>query len=195
MFNISEVDKNAKYYKFAELNKPYNNGKSFETGKILIADSPVDLQATEISKIGGFCISDYEHIFRWVIRGSYLCEVKIPEDSRIYKTESENGVYVANRIILTNPIKMSDELATKLYEHSNLSEISYFRAMAACTIQGYINTAKKVFDEQINKNNIGIAISEFKLFCKRREEEYNVEVFNLDNVKFILDKFNNFKKN
>ncbi len=55
--------------------------------------------------MGGFCITTYDYVFRWLIRGDTLCEVKIPEDSKIYKTTSNNGIYISEKIILTNPKK------------------------------------------------------------------------------------------
>ncbi len=192
MFNLQEADKNAKYYKITQLNTPYSNGKMFVEGKVAVADKKINSSAEEASELGGFCISDYEHIFRWVIRGNYLCEVIIPDDTIIYKTESENGIYVSDKIILTNPLKMNDELATKLYKSSNLPEKSYFMAMTACCIQGYLKTAEKVFQDKVNKDNYEIALQEFKSFCKRREEEYGVPVFSLESIKALLNKFNIF---
>ena len=82
--------------------------------------------------MGGFCISTYEYIFRWLIRGDTLCEVKIPEDSKIYKTGSDNGIYLSDKIILTNPKKIDDNFAMELYLNSKLPERSYFIAIAVC---------------------------------------------------------------
>ena len=191
---LIEVDKTKTYYKIVQINTPYRDGKKFTIGEVSIATQKVNLQAADPKDIGGFCISDNEHIFRWIIRGDYLCEVKIPEDSKIYKTESENGIYVSNKILLTNPVKMTDEVALKLYNISNLPESSYFRALAACCIKGYINTAEKVFSEKINKNNLNIALQEFEAFCRRREEEYDIETFNLESVKLILNRMNKLKE-
>ena len=42
-------------------------------------------------------------------------------------------------MILTNPKKIDDRFAMELYKVSTLNEISYFRAMTACAICGYIN--------------------------------------------------------
>ncbi len=190
---FKRVNNKDKYYKFVELNIPYRNGKCFIENEILISDKKINLNATDRKEIGGFCISDYEHIFRWVIRGSYLCEVIIPEESIIYKTDSDNGIYISEKIILVNPIKMNDEIALELYNHSKLNDISYFRALAACTAQGYINTAKTIIKDKININNVNIALEEFYSFCKAREEEYNIEVSKLENVKLILYELENIK--
>ena len=73
-----EADKNDKYYRVIQTIKEYSDGRRFPLNKIVVADNKVDLNATDITKMGGFCISSYEYIFRWLVRGDTLCEVKIP---------------------------------------------------------------------------------------------------------------------
>lgn len=188
MINFNEVNKENTYYKIIQMSSKYRDGRSFPIDEVVIADKKVNLNATTPNEMGGFCVSDYEHIFRWLIRGDTLCKVKIPENSHIYKTESNNGIYIADRIILTNPIPVDDNLAIKLYNNSALPENSYFRALAACSIKGYNNTALKVLNEKVNKHNINEAIHEFESFCMRREEEYNIKIFELDLVRIIHNK-------
>lgn len=193
-FFENEVDRNNKYYKVVQLSKMYRNGKEFPINKVIFSDKKINLKATDKSDIGGFYISTYEFIFRWLIRGDTLCEVIIPEDSKVYKTTSENGIYVSDKIILTNPIKIDDNFAMKLYNASNLSEISYFKAMTACAINGYINTAIKVLNDKVNKENIDIAISEFENFCKRREEEHFMSnVLSIETVSKFYEKLKQIK--
>ena len=139
--------------------------------------------------MGGFCISTYEYIFRWLVRGDTLCKAKIPENSKIYKTRSDNGIYLSDKIILTNPKKSDDNFAMELYLNSKLPEKSYFISIAVCSICGYINTALKVCEDKVNNENIDIVIQEFEAFCKRREEEkYITNCFSLETVKIIYDK-------
>ncbi len=184
-----EADRNKKYYRVIQTIKEYDDGRRFPIDKLVESDNKVDLNATMKSEIGGFCISTYEYIFRWLIRGDTLCEVKIPKDTKIYKTVSENGIYVSEKIILTNPQIINDNFAMKLYEKSKLPEISYFKAMTACAICGYINTALKVCEDKVNKKNVDIAISELENFCLRRKDEnYENDFLKENNVKKIYDK-------
>jgi hypothetical protein len=85
------------------------------------------------------------------------------------------------KIILTNPQKIDDDFAMKLYLKSNLPEVSYFKAMTACAICGYINTALKVCEDKVTKDNVDIAIIELDEFCRRKNEEkliYDVSAIN-----------------
>lgn len=184
-----KADKSKKYYRFIKTDLKYSDGRQFPINEVVISDKKVNLNATDRNEIGGFYISTIEYIFRWIIRGDTLCEVIIPDDSKIYKTTSENGIYVSDKIILKNPIKMNEEEAEKLYLKSNLPEISYFKALAACAICGYIDTAMKVIGDKVNKENVDIAIKEIDDFCKRRNNE-NMITGNVaeDGIKKVYDK-------
>ena len=191
-----EADKNEKYYRVIHTVKEYDDGRRFPINEIIMSDIKVDLNATDITQMGGFCISTYEYIFRWLIRGDTLCEVEIPEDSKIYKTGSDNGIYLSDKIILKNPRKIDDDFAMELYLNSSLPEKSYFICIAVCAICGYINTALRVCEDKVNKENVDIAIYEFEEFCKRKEEEnYIKNCFEIENVKILFDKLKQIKLN
>jgi len=154
--------------------KKYEEQEQFVLNKTIVANKKINLDADDRNEIGGFYISSAEYIFRWLIRGDTLCEVKIPDGEKIYKTTSNNGIFVANKIILTNPQKVDDVLAMKLYKNSRLPEISYFYAMTACAIRGYMKTAMKVVEDKVNKENVNIAIHECEKFYNLRKAEYLV---------------------
>ena len=191
-----EADKNGKYYRVIQTIKEYSDGRRFPLNEIVVADNKVDLNATDRTKMGGFCISSYEYIFRWLIRGDTLCEVKIPEDTKIYKTVSDNGIYIADKIILTNPKKIDDDFAMNLYKVSTLPEISYFKAMTACSICGYINTAIQVCNDKVNKENVDIAITELEDFCKRRDDEKYIDnPLAKESVQILYNRLKEIKNN
>ena len=184
-----EADKNKKYYRVIQTKKAYRDGKKFPIDEVVISDKKIDLNAKESLKMGGFCVSTYNCSFRWLIRGDTLCEVIIPQDSEFYKTVSKDEVYVCNKMILTNPKKIDDDFAMELYKASTLNETSFFIAMTACAICGYINTALKVCEDRVNSQNVSTAISEFESFCKRREEEkYVKNPLEVENVKILYYK-------
>lgn len=191
-----EADKNKKYYRVIQTIKEYRDGKRFPINEMVVADKKIDLNANESIEMGGFCVSTYNYAFRWLIRGDTLCEAIILEDSKFYKTVSDNDVYVCEKMILTNPKKIDDNFAMELYKVSTLNEISYFRAMTACAICGYVNTALKVCEDRVNTQNISFAISEFEAFCKRREEEhYEKNILEIESVKIIYDKLKEIQNN
>lgn len=126
-----------------------------------LADSPKEM--------GGFNFSTEEKIFRFLVRGDTLYEVELPVDSEIVSVESisaPNGVFRSNKIVLKNPCLVTDEVAMRLYEKSNLPEKSYFKALAGCAVRGYLKTAKKVIADKVNSTNIDLAIEEFLDFTR-----------------------------
>lgn len=192
-----EADKNGKYYKCIQTKKEYQDGRRFPMNEIVECDNKINLEATDINQMGGFCLSTDECIFRWLVRGDTLCEVIIPENEKIYKTASENGIYLAEKIVLKNPQKMNDDLAMKLYLNSKLPTESYFRAMTACAICGYMNTAFRVCEDKVNQENREKAILEFEGFCQRRTKEKMMEddlaKQNVDKLYKRLKNIKNFK--
>lgn len=192
---VGEADCQNKYYKFIQTKKKYADGKEFPIDEIVEASRPVNLEAENPIDMGGFCVSIYENAFRWVVRGDTLCEVLIPEGEKIYTTGSDNGIYIAQKIILTNPKKVDDEFAMQLYLNSKLPEKSYFLAMTACAICGYIKTALQVCLDKVNSENVEIAITELDDFCKRRmEEKYIENASEIETIKILRNKLLEIKK-
>lgn len=126
-------------------------------------------EANNPKEMGGFNFSTEDKILRWLIRGDTLYDVKVPEDAEVIEVESisaPHGVFRSNKIILSNPIKMTDQIAMDLYIKSNLPEKSYYKSLAGLAIRGYINTAKKLIDDRINKNNIDLVFEEINDFVR-----------------------------
>lgn len=151
-------------------------------------------QESDPSKMGGFNYSVENKILRWLVRGDTLYDVKIPIGAEIKECKSESaphGVFRTNKIILSNPRPVTDEIAMKLYKKSELPEKSYFKAMAGCAIRGHIKTATKIFEDKVTEENVLLAISEFEDFYKDSNGIFNEK--NLDNnSKEIYDKFKQF---
>ena len=191
-----EADKNIKFYRVIQTVKEYSDGRRFPIDEIVVADKKINFNAEQQIDMGGFCVSTFDYIFRWLIRGDTLCEVIIPENEKIYKTISENGIYIAEKIILTNPKKIDDNFATELYLNSNLPEVSYFKAMTACAICGYIKTALRVCEDKVNKDNVDTAIIELEEFCKRRSDEKFIDDMSaISLVQILKNKLLNIKNN
>lgn len=151
----------------------------------------------DAKEIGGFNFSVEEKILRWLVRGDTLYDVTIPKDTEVYDCDSPSaphGVFRSNRIIINNPRPMTDEIAMIFYNKSILPEKSYFKAMAGCCVRGYINTAIKIFEDKVNKDNIKLAFSEFKDFITPNNKEDFSEEYLGENTKKIYDMFMNFEK-
>lgn len=145
-------------------------------------------------EMGGFNFSVEDKIIRWLVRGDTIYDVEIPEGVEVIECESistPNGVFRSNKIIITNPRKVTDEIAMDLYLKSNIPEKSYYKSLAGLAIRGHINTCKKLISDRVNKDNIDLVLSEINDFVRPEDVTGggNREVYN--EVMDILNKIKN----
>ena len=136
------------------------------------ADNPKDM--------GGFNFSTEDKILRWLVRGDTLYDVEFPDDAEIIdvpNNSAPHGVFRTNKIIITNPRKVTDEIAMDLYKKSNLPEKSYFKALAGLAVRGYWETCKQVINDKITEENKELAINEIKDFIKPTENQENLKLY------------------
>lgn len=141
---------------------------TYKINEINIADNWNPL-ATNPTEMGGFNFSTEDKILRWLVRGDTIYDVTIPEGAEVIECENKstpNGAFRSNKIILSNPRKVTDEMALEFYLKSDLPELSYYKALAGLAIRGHKNTCMKLIEDKINKENIEVVISEINDFIK-----------------------------
>lgn len=150
----------------------------------------------EPKEMGGFNFSTEDKILRWLVRGDTIYDVKIPDDAEVIDCPSESaphGVFRSNKIVLTNPRPVTDELAMDFYLKSDLPEKSYYKSLAGVAIRGYRNTSLKIIEDRVNKDNIDLVLSEIGDFVTPYQSsgtaENGVEVYNE-----VMSMLNNIKK-
>ena len=163
-----------------------NKGVNFEykINEVNIADT-WNPQASDPKDFGGFNFSTEDKILRWLVRGDTIYDVEIPDDAEIIDCPSESaphGVFRSNKILLTNPRPMTDELAMNFYLKSDLPEKSYYKSLAGVAIRGYRNTSLKIIEDKVNKDNIDLVLSEINDFVTPYQSsgtaENGIEVYN-----------------
>ena len=164
--NVSSADENL-IYKIDEVNVSRNF-------------NPL---AKDAKEMGGFNFSTLDKILRWLVRGDTLYDVSFPDDAEIIGIDSKaapNGVLRTNKIIISNPRKVDDDLAMYLYEKSNLPEESYYKSLAGLMIRGHYNTSLRLIRDRINKNNIKDTLNEINNFYVPSDDDKraNMEVYN-----------------
>lgn len=149
----------------------------YKIGEVNIAEN-WNPQATDPKEMGGFNFSVEDKIIRWLFRGDTIYDVEIPEDAEIIDVPhpaTPHGVFRANKIIISNPRKVTDEMAMEFYKKSTIPEKTYYKAMVGCAIRGYMNTAVQILNDKVNGENIDLVLEEFEDFCKNKENgKFNV---------------------
>ncbi len=185
-----------KYLKWAYGNNVGNKeNETFKEGEVMVSDvwNPT---TTDWNKQGGFNFTNEENALRWIARGDTLYDVKIPDGEEVinvpnYKTP--NGIYRANKIILTNPRVADDKMTLDLYKKSNMPEKTYFESIAALAMRGCYETALEIIKDKVSEDNIDIVIEEYNNFLKPWHEGYiNYDVYN--KVKENLEEIKNRNK-
>ena len=155
-----------KYLKWIFANNP--DGKKYNINEITVCDT-WDPSNPDWDKRGGFNFSTEQSILRWISRGDTLYEVTLPEDAEVLKVENSktpDGIYVANKIIIKNPIPLSDSLTMELYEKSDIPEQTYFETIGALAISGCYETCLRIIREKVNLDNIDLALEKYLDFIK-----------------------------
>ena len=137
----------SKYLKVINGTISHANGFEYKINEVNIAQK-WDPKANTPEEMGGFNFSTENKILRWVIRGDTLYDVKLPEDAEMIEVESisaPHGVFRSNKIIVSNPRKLTPDLVMDLYLKSDLPEKSYFQCLSFLSLRNFNNVCNYLY--------------------------------------------------
>ena len=102
-----------------------NKEFEYKIGEVNIANN-WNLTANSGKEFGGFNFATEDKILRWLHRGDTIYDVEVPKDAEIVKIEGATTIYRADKIIISNPRPITDEIALEFYKKSNIPEVAYF---------------------------------------------------------------------
>ena len=142
------------------------SGQEFKLNEVITAElwNPKEL---EPEKMGGFNFSKEDKILRYIFRGDTIYDVIIPDDAEVIAVDEGKGIYRANKIIVTNPRKITEDMVIDIYKKSTLPMERYFQCIYCLLFRKYINASKYIIKDIVNKNNVDAAIKEFENFVAR----------------------------
>lgn len=158
-----------KYVRVMDGLKSNAGGFEYKLGEVNIANN-WNPSAKNGKDFGGFNYASEECILRWLHRGTYLYDVTIPEDAENIKLEGATVIYRTNKIIISNPRKVDDDMALHFYKISNIPEKSYYKALAAVSVKEYKNTALAILNDKVNKDNIDEVLEDWNDFINHKEK-------------------------
>ena len=164
----------------------HKENQKFEIGKAITCDmwNPT---SSNWDERGGFNFTNEECALRWMSRGDTLYEVEIPSDGEVLEVKNDKtpgGIIVANKIILKNPIPISEELLIDFYAKSKLPLSTYFECVGILASRGYYDLALTIIKDKVDMDNIDLALDEFNSSIKPWHE-VNYDCYN--KVKEILE--------
>lgn len=142
-------------------------------------------------KMGGFNFSTEDKILRWLHRGDTIYDVVLPEDAEVVFRDEEKGIWLTNKIIVTNPRIISDELAIELYNKTTLSNKIIAECLQTLLWKNRMEVVKYIIKDRVNKENIDEFINEFENYVKK-SDEFNYEELGEDS-KIVYDMLKQIK--
>ena len=124
-------------------------------------------------EMGGFNFSTADKILRWLHRGDTIYDVTIPDGAEVILCDEDKGVYRANKIIVSNPRKITDEMVIEFYKINTLPSKVIYQCLVTLLYKNRINISKYIIHDYINKENIKEAITEFQNYVSKENFEYS----------------------
>lgn len=146
----------SKYVRVMDNNVSNESGLEFKIGEV-VESRDWDPFALERDDIKGICFSNEENILRWIRRGDTLYDVEVPFDGQIKQvpgTFTPNGLFRANKVIVSNPRVLTDDLCLELYFKSDMPEDTYPDVLAILAIKGFNKTCMQLIKDRVRDNNV-----------------------------------------
>ena len=150
-------------------------GFAYKINEVNVSDN-WNPKADEAKEMGGFSFSSDDKILRWLLRGNTIYDVEIPIDADVLEVESmsaPHGVFRTNKIILSNPRRLNEEIVMDLYLKSDLPLNSYFQCLTFLSIDGYLDVCRKIIIDKVTDNNVKEAYRVFSTFFDLEEKDKN----------------------
>jgi hypothetical protein len=172
-----------KYLKLVDGLKSNANGFEYKIGEVNVAET-WNPETFDPVLMGGFSFSTDTKILRWIHRGDTIYDVKVPKGAQLIDCPSPNcphGVFRSNKIIITNPRKVTEDMVMKFYKKSDLPEKTYYQCIVVLLYRHYINVAKQIIKDKVNKDNINDCINEFERFVTDKHDGID-HIFHYDDL-------------
>ena len=161
-----------KYVRVLDGTKSNAGEFTYKIDEVNIADN-WDPSTREPEQMGGFNFGTEDKILRWLHRGDTLYDVIIPDDAEVIMCDQEKGVYRTNKIIITNPRKVTDELVIDLYKKTTLSDKIIAQVLVTLLWKERMNVVKYIIKDRVTPTNVGEIIKEYENYVGDGKFSYN----------------------
>ena len=173
---FEEYQKKHKFVRVMDGTKSNEGGFDYKIDEINIS-SDWNPNETDREKVGGFNFSTEDKILRWLHRGDTIYDVIIPEDAEVVELDEEKGIWRTNKIIVTNPREITDEIVMEIYKETTLSNKILAQCLQTLLWKNRMHISKYIINDRVNKSNVDEFISEFENHidnlhpCKEKQDD------------------------
>jgi hypothetical protein len=154
----------SKYVRVMDGLKSNAGGFEYKLDEVNISEK-WDTSTLEPEKMGGFNFGTEDKILRWLHRGDTVYDVLIPEDAEVILCDSEKGIYRSNKIIVTNPRIITDEMVLYFYKITTLSNKILAECLVTLLWKNRIDVSKYIIKDRVNSENIDEFLYEFERYA------------------------------
>ncbi len=175
----------AKYVRVMDGLKSNAGGFEYKLNEVNIANK-WNPSASNPKEMGGFNFGTEDKILRWLHRGDTIYDVIIPDDAEVKTVDDEKGIYRSNKIIVTNPRRITDEMVIELYKRCTLSDKIIAQCLLTLIWKNRINISKYIIKDRVNSDNVDEILNEFVNYAgnENLSFESTQEIYNeLKNIK------------
>ena len=169
-----------KYVKVMDGLKSNAGGFEYKLGEINISEK-WNPDKSDPGEMGGFNFSSTDKILRWLHRGDTIYDVIVPRDAELVNVDKEKGIYRANKIIVTNPRKITDDMVIELYKKTTLSNKIIAQCLLTLIWKNRLEISKYIIKDRVNLDNVNEILEEFvsyagddNLAFESTQEIYNI---------------------
>ena len=169
-----------KYVRVMDGLKSNAGGFNYKLDEINISEK-WDTSTLDPEKMGGFNFGTEDKILRWLHRGDTIYDVIVPDDAEVILCDEEKGIYRSNKIIVTNPRTITDELVLDLYKKTTLSDKIIAQCLVTLLWKKRKEISKFIINDRVNKDNIDDILNEFTTYAgeDNLNSESGKEIYNL----------------
>ena len=169
-----------KYVRVMDGLKSNAGGFEYKLDEINVSEK-WDTTTLDPEKMGGFNFGTEDKILRWLHRGDTIYDVIIPENTELILCDEEKGIYRSNKMIVTNPRIITDELVMELYKKTTLSNKIIAQCLVTLLWKSRKEIVKYIIKDRVNLNNIEEILNEFiryagedNLYSESGKEIYDI---------------------
>lgn len=175
-----------KYVRVMDGLKSNASGFEYKLNEVNVSEK-WDTSTLDPEKMGGFNFGTEDKILRWLHRGDTIYDVIIPDDAEVVLCNEEKGIYRSNKIIVTNPRPITNDLVMELYNKTTLSDKIIAHCLVTLLWKNRKEISKYIIKDRINKNNVDEILKEFEWFiANKNNKEFKYDEL-WDDAKEIYD--------
>ena len=169
-----------KYVRVMDGVKSNAGGFDYKIDEVNVA-SNWNPKADNPEEFGGFNFGVEDKILRWLHRGDTLYDVIVPDDAEIVLVDEEKSVYRSNKIIVTNPRCITDDMVLELYSKNTLSNKIIAQCLLTLIWKNRLDISKYIIKDRVDLNNVDEILEEFVNYAGEKNLEYEStqEVYNI----------------